>query len=86
MGRSEAMKKAQKKYMEKIKGTEIGQRVRESQLLSAKNAFNRRYANDEEFRKNKNLYSIQQYYYKSAEDSALKCIKKLFGEYAVYGR
>jgi hypothetical protein len=86
MGRSEAMNKAQKKYMEKIKGTEIGQRVRESQLLSAKNAFNRRYANDEEFRKNKNLYSIQQYYYKSAEDSALKCIKKLFGEYAFYGR
>lgn len=86
MVRSEAMKKAQKKYMEKIKGTEIGQRVRESQLLSAKNAFNRRYANDEEFRKNKNNYSIQQYYYKSAEDSALKCIKKLFGDYVFYGR
>lgn len=86
MTRTEAMKKAQKKYMEKIKGTEIGERVRASQLLSAKRAFNRRYANDEEFRKNKNEYSIQQYYYKTAEDSAIKCIRRLFGEHVFYGR
>lgn len=86
MVRSEALKKAQRKYMEKIKGTEIGQRVRESMIESSKRAFNYRYANDPEFRKNKNEYSIKQYYYKTAEDSALKCIRHLFGSDVFYGR
>jgi len=87
MVRSEALKRAQKKYMEKIKGTEIGERVRASQLLSAKRAFNRRYATDETFRKNKNIYGIQAYYYRTAEDGgAVKHIRNLFGEKAFYGR
>jgi len=86
MVRTEALKKAQKKYMEKIKGTEIGKRVRESMIESSKRAFNYRYAHDPEFRKNKNEYSIKQYYYRTAEDSALKCIKHLFGVNVFYGR
>jgi len=87
MVRSEALKRAQKKYMEKIKGTEIGERVRASQLLSAKRAFNKRYATDEEFRKNKNIYGIQAYYYRTAEDGmAVKHMRHLFGENVFYGR
>ena len=87
MVRSDALKRAQKKYMEKIKGTEIGDRVRQSQLESAKRAFNKRYATDETFRKNKNLYGIQAYYYRTAEDGgAMKQIRHLFGNNAFYGR
>jgi predicted DsbA family dithiol-disulfide isomerase len=87
MVRSEALKKAQKKYFEKIKGTEIGERVRLSMLESSKRAFNKRYAENEEFRKNKNAYEIQKYYYKTAEDmGAMKNIKNLFGSLMFYGR
>lgn len=87
MARTEALKRAQKKYMEKIRGTEIGERVRLSQLESAKKAFNKRYATNEEFRRNKNAYGIQAYYYRTAEDmGAMKCMKHLFGEQVFYGR
>ena len=87
MVRSEALKRAQKKYMERIKGTEIGERVSQSQLLSAKRAFTKRYATDEEFRKNKNIYGIQAYYYRTAEDSgSMKQFRRLFGDNVFYGR
>lgn len=87
MVRSEALKRAQRRYFEKIKGTEIGERVRLSMLESSKRAFNKRYAENEQFRRNKNAYEIQKYYYKTAEDmGAMKCIKHLFGSHLFYGR
>lgn len=80
MARSEALKRAQKAYMERIKGTEIGERIKASMLESSRRAFNRRYANDEEFRRHKNEYERNKAYYKSAEnDGVLKSIKLLFG-------
>jgi hypothetical protein len=80
MPRSEALKRAQKAYMIRIKGTEIGDRIKASMLESSRRAFNRRYANDEEFRRNKNAYERNKAYYRAAEnDGVLKSLKLLFG-------
>jgi hypothetical protein len=80
------MKASQKRYYERIKGTEMYTRILASKLVSSKKAFNKRYANDEEFRKNKVAYGIEKYYYDSAEESCLKCVRKLFGKDVFYGR
>ena len=80
MPRSEALKRAQKAYMIRIKGTEIGDRIKASMLESSRRAFNRRYANDEQFRLNKNAYERNKAYYRAAEnDGVLKSLKLLFG-------
>ena len=86
--RSESLKIAQIRYLERIKTENIPQwnKIRTSKLESSKRAFNRRYANDEEFRKNKVKYGIEAYYYRSAEESSLKCVRKLFGDNQFYGR
>lgn len=87
MPRTQAMKDAQRRYMQRIKGTEIGERVRLAQLEASKRAFNKRYANNVEFREAKNAYELLKYYYKSAEnDGVLKCIRSLYGGYLNYGR
>ena len=84
--RSEALRLAQKRYLERVKGTEIGERIRRSNIESAKRAFNRRYANDEAFRLEKVKYGIEKYYYDTAEEGSMRAIRKLFGKDLFYGR
>jgi len=85
--RTEAIKHAQKLYNERIKGTEIGERIKKSQRESSRRAFNKKYALDAEFRQTKINRALTHYYYRTAEnDGVLKCIKHLFGSLQYYGR
>lgn len=86
MGRSQALKEAQKRYMAKIKGTPQGDKIYEKVKELNKEAFKRKYHEDATFRKNKNEYCKLRKYYLDAEDGAIKAIKKLFGENIFYGR
>jgi hypothetical protein len=85
--RTEAICRAQKAYNERIKGTEMGERVKKSQRESSRRAFNRKYALDSEFRQTKINRALVHYYYKTAEnDGVLKSVKHLFGNLLFYGR
>lgn len=87
MPRSESMKEAQKRYMIRVQGTEVGERIRRAQAEASKRAFNKRYANNILFRESKNAYELQKYYYRSAEnDGVLRNLRSLYGGYLNYGR
>lgn len=85
--RTEAVRRAQKAYLESIKGTEIGERVKKSQRESSRRAFNKKYATDDVFRRERIDSALVRYYYRTAEnDGVLKCVKHLFGNLMFYGR
>jgi hypothetical protein len=86
MTRTLAMKEAQKRYMAKIKGTAQGDKIYEKLKELNKRAFNKKYHDDETFRKNKNEYCKWRQYYKDYENGTLKAVKFLFGENIFYGR
>ena len=86
MGRTQALKDAQKRYMAKIKGTPQGDKVYEKLKELNKELFRKKYHEDETFRKNKNEYCKLRKYYLDAEDGALKALRKLFGDHVFYGR
>lgn len=85
--RTEAVKKAQKEYFQRIKGTPMGEKIKQCQRESSKRSFNKKYANDPEFREHVMQMSRMRHYYNDAKnDGVLKCVKHLFGEFIFYGR
>lgn len=86
MGRTEALKEAQKRYMAKIKGTPQGDKVYEKVKELNKEAFRRKYHEDETFRKNKNEYCKWRKYYLDYEVGTFKALRNLFGDFVFYGR
>ena len=86
MPRSPALVLAQKNYMQRIKGTEVGNRVYERIKIHNREAFRKRYTEDEDFRRSKNEYCRLRAYYHDYENGTLRALRSLFGEYQFYGR
>jgi hypothetical protein len=86
MPRSEALKEAQKRYRARIKGTEVGDRIYERIKVYNREAFKKKYTEDEGFRMAKNEYCRLRAYYKEYETGTLRAIRGLFGDNQFYGR
>jgi hypothetical protein len=79
MPRSEALKAAQKRYMEKIKRTDMGARVYERVKAANREAFRQKYL-DPEFREKRKEYCRMHAYYRDYEDGTLRALRRLFGD------
>jgi hypothetical protein len=86
MGRSEALKQAQKRYMARIKGSPKGLEIYEKIKALNRESFKKKYSEDEDFRLAKNEYCRTRKYYTDFEAGCFKAIRKLFGEHAFFGR
>ena len=63
---TEAQKKAMKSYMERIKGTPQGEKIRLLQLESQKVYFNKKYATNPEFKEAHKKYMRERYHARKA--------------------
>lgn len=86
MPRSAALVLAQKNYMQRIRAAKEGNPVYEKIKQYNREAFKRRYTEDEDFRAAKNEYSRLRAYYNDHENGTLRALRHLFGEYQFYGR